>query len=108
VTAHDTPEFPGTSSQAGLLELIARRGGMTLAGNKENFAVLRFIDGKWLIEEGDTMTGDSETWEIDAALAYRRVRERCAYMFELFGPDGAGKPTDEDILAFMKDWPTSV
>jgi hypothetical protein len=90
-----------------VLALIAARGGMTLAGNKESFAVLYHRDGRWVLKEGDTMTGESATWEIDAERAYLRIRSRAFELMELFAPE-LPRVTDADVHVFLSDWPTSI
>lgn len=90
-----------------MLALIASRGGMTLAGNKEYFAVLYHRDGRWLIEQGDPLTRESTIHEIEGEYAYTRIRWRAFELMEEFGPDRR-EISDTEVYAFLADYPTSI
>lgn len=99
---------PLTRTQRQILDLIRRRGGMTLAGNRERFAVLYFRDDRWLLKSGDTMTGDSSVSELSPDAACRSICARARELMEDFGPEDADRFADAEVLAFMTDWPTST
>ena len=98
---------PDPDARRAVLDLIGGRGGMTLAGNKESFAVLYFRNGRWLLKEGDTMSGDSTIDEIDGDAAYRRIRWRVLELMEVYGPD-VGIVSDAEVFDFLADYPTSI
>ncbi|CAG0956483.1 MAG: hypothetical protein F9K19_10585 [Rhizobiaceae bacterium] len=104
---HRKVPLPQSDAQAEVLALIGGRGGMTLAGNKESFAVLYHRGGRWLLKSGDTMTGESSVVEVTPEEAYRAIRSRTRELIEDFGPEGGGVD-DADVFAFLVDWPTSI
>ncbi len=104
---HDEAPVPLSDARVEVLALIGGRGGMTLAGNKESFAVLYHRGGQWLLKSGDTLTGESSVGVITPEEAYRAIRSRARELMEDFGP-GGGTFNDADVLAFLADWPTSI
>lgn len=97
-----------TQAQRQILDLVGRRGGMTLAGNRETFAVLYYRNDRWLLKSGDTMTGDSSVSALSPEAACRAICARARDLMEDFGPENADRFADAEVLAFITDWPTST
>lgn len=92
-----------TPAREALLALIAAQGTLTLSGNREHYAVLRFQDGVWLLTEGDSLTGAESSYTLDPALALSRIRARLRNEMGHYGPD-RGEVSDEALRAFARDW----
>lgn len=99
---------PITQVQRQILDLIGGRGGMTLAGNRENFVVLYRRNYRWILKSGDSMSGESIVSEIGPDSAYRAIRARARELMADFGPENADGFADAGVLAFLADWPTSI
>lgn len=71
-----------------LLDIVAGRGAMVLAGNKEYFAVLHWRAGRWMIEDGETMLPDDlSVHAVTAGEAARRIRSRIHELNQRYRPE---------------------
>lgn len=91
---------PGTE----ILNLVAARGGMCLAGNREYYSLLKYRDGQWRVTDGDPMTGEETVSAVDPAGALASIRARVRDRMEFHGPD-RGDPPMEAILAWLEENP---
>ncbi|MDA1306868.1 MAG: hypothetical protein O2917_06365 [Acidobacteria bacterium] len=75
-----------SEAQAAILERLRTRGGIVLAGNKENWTEIRWTADGWLREDGDTLSGEREVCSVtDAEVlagARARVTELARYVYE--------------------------
>ncbi|MFZ1682161.1 MAG: hypothetical protein WAT70_14165 [Rhizobiaceae bacterium] len=87
-----------------LLDIVAGRGSMVLAGNKEYFAVLHWRAGRWMIEDGDTMLpAEVSVHEVSETAAASRIRSRIHELNARYRPEEWVAVTGEQLVAELCD-----
>lgn len=80
-----------SEAQTAILDRLRARGGIVLAGNKENWSEIRWTADGWQREDGDTLSGEREVYSItDAQVltgARARVAELARYVYETPVPE---------------------
>lgn len=92
---------PLSQVQQQILDMIAKKGSLTLSGNRENFSVLHFDGSHWQLEMGDTMAQTSDFYQISPDDAFWRIREKLEESMSYSIPKVI-RPSDEDILDYLK------
>ena len=88
--------------QRTVLDTVAARGGIVLAGNREYYAFIRRAGSSWIRTDGDSMTGAEEQRELSDEAVLTAVfwpaRDRLGHD----GPDD-GAVTWNDVYAWLRD-----
>lgn len=93
-----------TDEQMGILHLVRKNGGITLAGNREYYSTLKLMSGNWVIVSGDSMTGEESSSHVNDEQALCAIITVVRDRMGIYGPDH-GEVSQEEILNWLRKNP---
>ncbi len=80
---------------------MKKKGRMTLEGNREFNSELFFIENRWQRVDGDTMSGEKTTSELDEEEALEAIIRKVHDSIGIYDKDACTVKT-EAVLAWLK------
>ncbi|THD84969.1 hypothetical protein E7811_04390 [Aliigemmobacter aestuarii] len=93
---------PPPDIAAAILDILIRRRGISLTGNRESYSHIRREGGLWLQVDGDSITREETETQVQdddiLRATFWKARDRLGH----YGPDD-GRVSWQDVLDWLQD-----